>query len=225
MSIPSIARLAIDKTHSKLVTDQSIKVADILDAVLALFEQRGGRYLKKYLKPWENIREAESPTCLKDSCAELELFISRLLTVAPNTLLPKAKLKSALIILHTDEAWSFEHRNISDSADTIVTIVRNGLDKLKQIAQCSSAYDRIARKESMCSVLDAYAVRVCGGGLWIFACMDLCMQCGSLHCCRFKCGESQTLHTPTASASYAHRFLARRRVRITWMHLTDCWSR
>ena len=225
MSIPSIARLAINKAHSRLVIDPGIKVADVLDAFIALFEQRGGRDLKRYLSPWAHIGETDSPTCLSSSLAELEVFISSLLKVAPNTLLPKAKVKSALVFLHADEAWSFEHRNISDSADTIVTIVRNGLDKLKQIAKCSSAYDRIARKESMCSVLDAYAVRVCGGGLWIFACMDLCMQCGSLHCCRFKCGESQTLHTPTASASYAHRFIARRRAWRTWRHLTDCWLR
>lgn len=117
--------------RERLRADPSICISDLVGAFESVFEEHGSRDLRKILDPPAEMDWKSSPAT-RWICKHKVLF-SKLLSVAPNTIVTSKKLREALQRLQETEPINYTKKDNSDFYDWIDVKVRVGLSMLREL--------------------------------------------------------------------------------------------
>ena len=117
--------------RGRLRADPSLSVGDLMDAFKVQFDEKGTRDIKKVLDPPQDMGWKSAPT--PRWLVRLFVLYSKLLDIAPNTLVTSRKLKEALQRLHDAEPIHVLKKDDTDVWDWADTKVRIGLAQLREL--------------------------------------------------------------------------------------------
>ena len=141
--------VAAERCKSKLVADPSITVMNLYQSFDRFLTSRGTNDLVALLKCMQGLGEEDSPTKVGPVFLELKDLLLDLIQLAPNCVLPRNRMHSALEALNKHRRWHFETRSLDAAATELRIRIRCLLGKLREIAKNSEVFNRFVTKVSV----------------------------------------------------------------------------
>ena len=127
--------VAAERCNLKLVADPSITVMDLYQSLDRFLASRGTNDLMALLKCTRSMTENDSATKWGPIFLELKDLLLDLIQWAPNCVLPRLRLHTALQKLNADRRWHLEHRSLDTAAAEVQKMIRCMFTKLREIAK------------------------------------------------------------------------------------------
>ena len=141
--------VAAERSNKKMVADPSTTVMDLYKSLDRFLSSRGTNDLVELLKCMRGLGENDTPTKFGPVFLELKDLLVELVQWAPNCVLPRLRLNSALKQLNGDRRWHFANRSLDAAATQIEKHIRCVFGKLREIAKTSEVFHRVVAKVSV----------------------------------------------------------------------------
>ena len=141
--------VAAERCKSKLVADPSITVMDLYQSLDRYLSSRGTNDLVALMKCMQGLGENVTPTKFGPVFLELKDLLVDLIQCAPNCVLPRLRLNSALKQLNGYRLWHFANRTLDAAAGQVEKHIRCVFGKLREIAKASEVLHRFIGKVSV----------------------------------------------------------------------------
>ena len=142
---PSVAKMAMLKQpRFRLSADPSIGVTDLMEPLSKYMEGKGDRNLIKLLhvSPTFSGKSAPDITFLSEHAP----LFQRYAKIAPNSMLPPKKNKTAIERLDQQMKCNFSKQSTSDYVDLVDNIVRTAMKQYRDLAKDPHAKERAYRR-------------------------------------------------------------------------------
>ena len=126
-----VAKTFPSSSRCRLRADPAIATSDLMEAFKELFVKEDSRDIRKILSPPPDMDWKSTPQY--KWLARLSPFFTKLLDVAPNTVLTSRKVKDAIIRLHEEGPVNMTRKDDSELWDWVDTKIRIGMSQLRDL--------------------------------------------------------------------------------------------